>query len=376
MMEKITKINSITLDEKGEEFCLGHDHGIKTFNLENFKEENNSNNIEFILGNISLAHYFPENEDLIVFIGSKDNKDYPPYNLVFFDITEKTIILNKKFDREISNFKCVSNFVIIAFGSSLIIYSYDKNKNELEQKEEHNIEKNSLFECWIEKQQDIINNLYLAYPKEKELIIVHYKIYEWEYGNKLNIQSPVSSIQNLFYVKKINQIFISDEQAKYIYGFDIDDGKKKLCLYRGKRPGFITSVALLNDGKYLAVNNLDRTIHIFDLDINNNSFSFSNLLYGIISDIEEIYPKMRIYYEKILENMEGLFFQSNFAKKGSVLFSDNDDELIIIAYNGFAFKIKINFKELSYKVVLKEEYVEKKLKNMSLYTSGLEGSDK
>ena len=74
--------------------------------------------------------------------------------------------------------------------------------------------------------------------------------------------------------------------------------------------------------------------------------------------------------------MEGLFFQSNFAKKGSVLFSDNDDELIIIAYNGFAFKIKINFKELSYKVVLKEEYVEKKMKNMSLYTSGLEGSDK
>ena len=218
--------------------------------------------------------------------------------------------------------------------------------------------------------------LYLAYPKEKELIIVHYKIYEWEYGNKLNIQSPVSSIQNLFYVKKINQIFISDEQAKYIYGFDIDDGKKKLCLKRGTNPGFITSIALLNDGKFLAVNNLDRTIHIFDLDIKNNAFSLKNMFLGIFSDMVEIYPRLRIYYQNILENMEGLFFQNNFAKKGAVLFSDNDDELIIIAYNGFAFKIKINFKELSYKVVLKEEYVEKKLKNMSLYNSGLEGSDK
>ena len=101
-------------------------------------------------------------------------------------------------------------------------------------------------------------------------------INDWRFEKALPITSPVNKIQNLFYVHKLNQIFISDETAKYIYSFDIHDGKIKLCLKRGTSSGFITSIALLNDGKFLAVNNLDRTIHIFDLDINNNSFSVTN----------------------------------------------------------------------------------------------------
>ena len=199
-----------------------------------------------------------------------------------------------------------------------------------------------------------------------------YTIKEWSYGKKLNIPSPVYKIQNLFFIRKLNQIFISDETAKYIYGFDIDTGEKKLCLYRGTKPGFITSITLLNDGKFLAINNLDRTIHIFDLDINNNDFSFSNIVYGIISDIKEIYPKIRIHYEDIIKKGEGNFYKKDFAEKGAVLFSDNNDELNIIGYNGLAIKIQINFKELSYKTTLKMEYLEKKLKNISLYTSGCE----
>ena len=372
MQDKIYKLNSITLNENNQEFCLSHDNGIKTFRLEDFSEKDNSDNPEYKLGNISLAHFLPEYESLIVFTGSKKNTDFPPNTLIIFDIYEKNILLKKVFQNEITNFKCVSNFIFIAFGTSLIIYSYDRDKNELEQKEEHKIEKNSLFECWVETQEDILNNLYLAFPYDQEIIIIFYTINEWNFGNKLNIISPVSKIQNLFYVKKLNQIFISDETAKYLYGFDVDDGKKKLCLYRGSRPGLITSVALLNEGKYLAVNNLDRTIHIFDLDINNNDFSFSNLVYGLISDIKEIYPKLRIYYESILEKGEGVFYKNNFAEKGAVLYSDNNDELNIIAYNGFAFKIKINFKEMTYKTVLKEEFIDKKMKTISLSKSGVE----
>ena len=99
---------------------------------------------------------------------------------------------NEEFDKqvsknEITNFKCVSNFIFIAFGTSLILYSYDRDKNELEQKEEHKIEKNSLFECWVETQEDILNNLYLAFPYDQEIIIIFYTINEWNFGNKLNI---------------------------------------------------------------------------------------------------------------------------------------------------------------------------------------------
>ena len=376
IQDKIYKINHITLDEKAQKFCVSHDHGIKIFNMEDFRLEETSDNSECKLGSISHVCFFQKYEDLIIFTGSIKNVDFPPNTIIFFDIKKKNIDLKKEFQKEITNFKCVSNFVFIAFGTSLIIYSYDKNKNDLEQKEEHKIEENSIFECWVEGQEDILNNLYLAFPCEKEIIILFYSIDEWNFGNKLNIPSPVDKIQNIFYIKKLNQIFISDESAKYIYGFDIDDGKKKLCLYRGTKPGFITSISLLNDKKFLAINNLNRTIHIYDLDIKNNDFSISNVFYEYFSDITEIYPKLRIYYENILENEEGAFYKNDFLEKGGIIYSDNNDELNIIAYNGYAFKIKINFKNMTYKTILKEEYIEKKIekkiKNISLYNSGFD----
>ena len=118
---------------------------------------------------------------------------------------------------------------------------------------------------------------------------------------------PVNVIQNIFYVKGLNQIFISDETAKYIYGFDADTGKKLLCLYRGMKSGYITSVALLNNGKFLAVNNVDRTIHIFDLDINNNDFSFSNLLNAVFSDIKEKLSKSHSLFPNSSNNILNSF---------------------------------------------------------------------
>ena len=51
-----------------------------------------------------------------------------------------------------------------------------------------------------------------------------------------------------------------------------------LCLYRGKYPGYITSMTLLNK-TFLAVNNLNRTIHIFDISNNNNNFNIGIVLF-------------------------------------------------------------------------------------------------
>ena len=366
------KINKITIDEQNQEFCISHDNGIKTFCLDDFKEKETSDNIDYKLWSISLAHLIPIYEDLVAFIGSPKNIDFPPNILFILDIKSKKIILKKEFNKEITNFKCASSFILIAFGPSLDIYFFDKEKNELELKEEHKIETNSLFECWAEKQDEILHNLYLAYPLKYDLIIYYYTIKEWSYGNKLVIKSPVNIIQNLFYVKKINQIFISDETAKYIYGFDIDNGAKKLCLYRGFNPGFITSVALLNDGKYLAVNNINRTIHIYNLDINTNAFSLSNVVNRIFYDIQEIYPKQRIYYNDIFVGEEGSYYEKDFTEKGAMLYSDNNDELRIITYNGFAIKVKIDFENGSYKIDKKDEYVQKKIVKLNLCSSGLE----
>ena len=64
----------------------------------------------------------------------------------------------------------------------------------------------------------------MAYPYKKQLIILFNTADDWKLGNKNNIDSPVNKIQNLFFIKKLNQLFISDENATYIYSFDIDDG--------------------------------------------------------------------------------------------------------------------------------------------------------
>ena len=372
MQDNIYKINNISLDQKKQRFSICHDHGIKIYDLEEFNAIDTSDNKKFKIGNVSQSQFLIK-YNLIVFTGSQKNKDFPQNVLVFFDMKNKKIILEKKFDKVITNFKCVSNFIFLAFeSSSLIIFSYDKEKNELEQKEEHKIENSSLFECWEENINDITHNLYLAIPYEKNINIFIYTINEWRFENKSKIQNPVNKIQNIFYIQKLNQIFISDEKAMYIYGFDVINPQKKICLYRGKNPGVITSIVLLNNGKHLAINNLNRTIHIFDLDINNNSFSFSNLIYGIY-DIEEIYPMLRIYYKDILKKGEGEYFKNDFAEKGALLYSNNnDDELSIIAYNGIAFKVKINFKEKKYNIKSKVEYIDKKVikKDISLFTSG------
>ena len=369
MQDKIYKINSITLDEKNQEFCLSHDHGLKTYDLGEFKENETSDNLNFKLGSISKSQFFPDIDNLIAFTGSKNNSDFPPEMIVFFDILKKIVVFKKNLEKEITNFKIVSNYILIAFGKSLTIFYYDKNKNDIELKQEHKIEEKSLFECWIEQ---MTNHLYLAIPFQKEIKVQQYATDEWSFIKKLDIPSPVYEVQNIFYVKGLNQIFISDETAKYIYGFDADNGKKLLCLYRGMKSGYITSVTLLNNGKFLAVNNIDRTIHIYDLDINNNDFSFSNIIYGIISDIKEIYPKLKIRYQNILQNEEGSYYKNDFSEKGSMLYSDNNDELIVVSYNGFAFKIKINFSKFEYKVISKVEYIEKTMPKISLCSSGIE----
>ena len=151
----------------------------------------------------------------------------------------------------------------------------------------------------------------------------------------------------------------------------------KLCLKRGTNPGFISSITLLNDN-FIAVNNINRTIHIFDLDINNNAFSFSNIVYSMVYGIQEIYPCLRIYYKDIIVGKEGVYNKTDFDKKGALLVSeDKESELKVIAYNGYAYKIKINFKDLKYNVIKKEKYTEiknlllkeGKKKKISLYNS-------
>ena len=356
-MEDIHKISQISINNQKSEFCFSSNSGIKKFDMENFEEKYSSDNLEFKLGSISLSIYL-EKDNIVIFVGSKYNKDYPEKKIVFFDTAKNIEIFSQSFEKEITNVKFVNNFLYLCFDQDLKLYSY--NNNSLELKDEYTLsnEYKNLFEVWETNEED--GKIFLAYPYKKELIILSNTIKDWKLDNKLNIASPVNKVQNLFYIKKLNQLFICDESAIYIYGFDVNDGKVKLCLRRGSNPGFITSMTLLNKN-FLAIMNKNKTIHIFDLDINNNAFSFSNIVYSMVYGLQEIYPCIRIYFKDLIEGKEGEFVEKDFNSKGAILISqDESDILNIIAYNGFAYKIKVNFKEYKYELLKKVNYAQPK----------------
>jgi hypothetical protein len=376
-MDAIHKINQISINKSKTEFCICCNNGIKTFNLENFEEKYSSDNLEFKLGSITLS-IFLDKDNTVIFVGSKYNKDYPANKVVFFDMEKRTEILSQTFEKEITKIKYVNNFLYLCFGEDLKIYLYENGK--LEFKDEYTLwkEYKNLFEAWETKEYNSLTKIFLAYPYKTQLIILFNTANDWNFGKKININSPVNAIQNLFYIKKLNQLFICDENGIYIYGFDVDDGSTKLCLKRGRYSGFITSITLLNNN-YLAINNLNKTIHIFDLDINNNAFSFSNILYGMVYGLQEIYSGIKIYFKDIIGENEGEYIKSDFNKNGAVIVSeDNENELNIIAYNGLAFKIKINFKDCKYEVEKKDNYCKQKnllLKDLSLKASKSDSSN-
>ena len=383
-MEDIHKINQINIDKSKTKFCFCCNNGIKIFDLENFEEKYSSDNFEFKLGDVSLS-YFLEKDNILIFVGSKFNKDYPPNRVVFFDIKEKKEILSKDFDKTITNIKYVNSFLYLCFGQELKIYL--NNNKELEFKDEYTLceDNKNLFEVWETKEENSLDTkIFLAYPNKNELIILFNTADDWKLGNKMNIDSRVNKIQNLFYIKKLNQIFICDENAIYLYSFDVDDGTVKLCLKRGTSLGTLTSITLFNSN-FLAINNLNKTIHIFDLDIKNNAFSFSNIVYNLLYGIQEIYPCLRIYYKDLIQGKEGEYVQNDFNKKGAILVSEDESNILnSIAYNGYAYKIKVNLKEYKYELIKKENYLkpnsnpflkEGSIKNLILCASSSDSSN-
>ena len=89
MEEEIHKINYISVNQSKTEFCFCYNYGIKTYDLEQFKEKSSSSNYEFNLGgSISLA-LFLETENNLIFVGSKNNKNFPNNKVVFFHFNHK-----------------------------------------------------------------------------------------------------------------------------------------------------------------------------------------------------------------------------------------------------------------------------------------------
>ena len=355
-MAQVYKINNLVFNDTKSQFCLSYNNGLITFTTEDFKQKYNSDSI----GSISFASLVHE-LNMVVFVGSENNEMYNAKKVVIYDLITQKVIYSTPFQNQIINLRTINKFLIIGFDAELKVFSLEKKETLIPIKEIP-LPESDLYEIWDKSSNEIISitKIILAYPFQKEICINSFLGKEWNLDRKKDIKIPCKKIQNIFYIKKLNQLFVPDETAYYIYGISIDDGKQKLCLYRGNNPGIITSITLLNKN-FLAANNLNRTIHIFDIGENSNNYNISSLIGGLFYG-NYISPYMRIKYKDLVKDEEGEFYQLDFQKNGALLSSEDDGiNLNIIAYNGFAYKIKVNFLKKNYDIIQKEEFSKYKM---------------
>ena len=349
-MDSIYKINQISFNSSKTQFCLCFNNGIKNFSTEKFEPLYSSN----VIGNISLGALFHE-LNIVVFVGSENNEEYNKKKLVIFDLIKQKTNYSTTFLNEILSIKIIDKYLIVGFEFELKIFSLEK-QDTISPINEIPLPSYDIYGIWEKANNEIVSStqLFLVYSFKNKLFFNTLTGLELQKDEEFEIKSPCSKIQNFFYVEKLNQVFIPDETAYYIYSINPDDGKQVLCLYRGKNPGYITSITLLNKN-FLAVNNINRKIHIFDINEKTNNYNIGNLIGGIIYG-SYISPFMRIPYDKIIKKNEGEFYVNDFQKKGALLASETDGIVLkIVAYNGYAYNIRINFLKKDFEVIYRKK---------------------
>ena len=353
-MDQVYKINQIVLNDSKTQFGIAYNNGIKTFNTEDFKIKYSSNP----LGNISLMTIVHE-LNIVVFVGSEINELYDTKKIVIYDLINQKDIYSTRFQKEITRIDTINKFLVIGFQNELKIFSLEK-KDTIIPINEITLE-SDIYEYWSDSSNEFsLTKIFLANFSPNDVSLSLFIGNYWNFDRPKIFKLPISKIQNIFFIKKMNQIIIPDETAYYIYGFNVDDGKQTLCLYRGKNPGVITSVVLLNKN-FLAINNLNRKIYIYDIIGNSSNYNIGNFIGGLIYG-EYISAFMIIPYEKIIKENEGEFYASDFQKKGSILSCEEDGiELKIFSYNGNAYKLRINFIKKEFDIINKEKYAKFKV---------------
>ena len=355
MSKTIYKINKLEYNNSKSQFCLSYNDGIKAYNTEDFKEAYSCDT----LGPVSMGVLFRE-LNIAIFVGSEGNEKYNNKKICIYDLINQELVYSTSFLNEIINIRTIDKYLIIGFKGELKIFSLEK-KDTIIPIKEISLPESDIYEIWEKNIDDNILSLKeidLAYLFQQEICINSFIGNDWSNSKKLDVKIPIEKGQNLFYVKKINQIIMPDETARYIYGFDVETGKQALLLYRGEHPGIITSVTLLNKN-YLAINNINRNIYIYDLS-SSQGVGLLDKFYGYFYG-NYLKPIIKIPHNKLVKDNEGDFYESDFIKKGAIL-SGEEDGIILkaVSYNGFAFKIKVGFYKKDFEVVQKQQFADYK----------------
>ena len=375
MNDSIYKINNLEFNNSNSQFCLSYNDGIKSFKTEDFKAIHSSNS----LGAVSMAVLFRE-LNIAIFVGTEKNELYNNKKICIYDLINQKLVYSTIFKKEIISLKIIDKYLTIGFKGQLNVFSLEKSDTIIPVKE-ISLPESDIYVMWEKRPNNELISLtefYLAYFFEKEICINKFTGNNWDELEKFDIEMSIEkkTAQNLFYVNKINKLIVPDQTARYIYGYDVNSKKQAFLLYRGEKPGKITSVVLLNKN-YLALNNINRTIYIYNLSNNQEIKLFDKLASYIYGDY--IKPIIKIRYDELIKDKEGDFYESDFQNKGSILSGEEDGiNLRVISYCGFAFKIKIGFLKNDYEVVIKEKIADYKdeKEEVQVYSSSNSKDDK
>ena len=296
----------------------------------------------------------------MIFFGAKNNEDYPKNKLVYYDCDKKVEIFSAKFEEDILGIKILGNFVFVCFKNELrTLYNED---SKLVEKCRDKLDENypNIFEVWSELDEDEdISKIYISYPSGNKVIINYRDVSNWESPTTIEFDFK-KKIQNIFYIQKLNYLYVVDENGSNIYEYDVKNPIAKFCYQRGySQPSKISSITLIH-GKYLAVNSSNRNIHIFNTVKSEKSYFSFQYFFDLLGNFETIQRCMKISYNELDSSKEGAYFSSCFSEKGAILVGDEEkDELNVIAYNGFFYCLELDFQKYTYKILKKKKYGER-----------------
>lgn len=290
--------------------------------------------------------------DLVAFSGSSKNMKYHNKKLVLWDNNKKTIISSTQFKSEILSLKVLKKLIIVGTKLEINICNFNDFHNIIEIIYKIPVEENTLnpcFDIWVNR-----SKYYIAHLKNKsqiEVISIYENCLETEIIK--NFDSEFEEIQNIFYNEKFSCLFIVDAMGCNIKGFCCKNFSKKYEFYRGKNFAYISSIISAND-KYVIISSSNKTIHIFEIYPNESMKNYSTSYFGSFLNFVTNPYKLNKSLMKINldESEEFDFFGNEFRKKGCLLsFSENDQILNCLSYNGVNYQYRLNFEFFTYEMV-------------------------
>ena len=378
-LQNILSINEIRLNQHKSQLSLSYNNGINIYSTSDFRMLYSSNEYDFTLGNI-LHCAMIYNSSTVAFIGSNDNPNYSNNKLVLYDLNSKSEINSIPFKESITSIDIVFSYLILSTEKEIQVYSIKDEQNLLlvhiiELKNQHQLCPFIVWTTTIEQDVDKVNVCTFA-QKKNEIIIHSFFSREFVFDKQETVTvSALNDVQRLFYIKELKLLLAIEKNGQRFSGINVEHKDTQYVFYRGASSGEICDACGLSDN-HIAIVNMKKTIHIYKIEYNKGSY-LSYIIPSFLST-NYIYSSIKIRLSDVILNEENLFFKYSYDKHGCVIFNSvENNELIIIGYNGYVYRIKLDLINAKYEVIKRDKFVSDEIQNRTIYvpSSTGEGED-